>query len=136
MPGNKRRAFVTRIAPALAMALVLALAAVPRHAVARDAESWTLQASDWSRPRSGETVLAMTPLMEAVRAWQAASRRPGGAGARLLLVYPGGEDGSLWVAELRDWLVALGMPPRALDLAPGNLPADELELRLLGAGND
>lgn len=89
------------------------------------ADSWQLKAADWSRPRSGEAVLSMQPVADAVRAWQGTSE-----GSRLLLVHPGGEEGGLWAAELRDWLVALGLPPEALVLVPGGQPADRLELRL------
>jgi hypothetical protein len=35
-----------------------------------------------------------------------------------------GEDGSLWADELRDWLVALGVPSAAIELrAVGTDPA-------------
>ncbi|HEX7029847.1 MAG TPA: hypothetical protein VF254_04570 [Gammaproteobacteria bacterium] len=90
------------------------------------ADSWTLSASEWSRPRSGAAVLAMTPVAEAVRAWQAADSDT----SRLQLRYPGGEEGSLWAAELQDWLVALGVPPGAIELVAGGSPG-ELEIRLL-----
>lgn len=99
---------------------------VPLSAAASD--SWLLKAADWSRPRSGEAVLAMKPVAQAVRSWQSA-----GQGARLLLVHAGGEEGSLWGAELRDWLIALGLPPDAIVLAPGGQPADRLEIRLEAA---
>lgn len=89
------------------------------------AESWLLTASEWSRPRSGTALVEMQPVADAVRAWQAADE-----GARLMLVHAGGEEGSLWAAELRDWLIALGLPPDAVVLAPGGQPADRLEIRL------
>ncbi|HEX7046450.1 MAG TPA: hypothetical protein VF275_02595 [Gammaproteobacteria bacterium] len=95
---------------------------------ARAAGSWTLSASEWSRPRSGEAVLAMEPVAEAVRAWQAADAATGTS--RLQLLYPGGEEGSLWAAELHDWLVALGVPPGAIEVVAGGDPG-QLEIRLL-----
>lgn len=95
---------------------------------AQAADSWTLSAAEWSRPRSGEAVLAMEPVAEAVRAWQAADAATGTS--RLQLLYPGGEEGSLWAAELHDWLVALGIPPGAIELVAGG-EAGQLEIRLL-----
>lgn len=88
-------------------------------------DSWILVAAEWSRPRSGSALVEMQPVADAVRAWHAA-----GDSARLVLVHAGGEAGGLWAAELRDWLVALGLPPRAVQLAPGGQPAGRLEIRL------
>lgn len=96
---------------------------------AQAAESWTLSAAEWSRPRSGAAVLAMAPVAGAVRAWQAADAESGGS-SRLRLLYAGGEEGSLWAAELHDWLIALGVPPGAIELAAGGTPG-ELELQVL-----
>lgn len=93
------------------------------------ADSWTLTAAEWSRPRSGAAVLEMAPVANAVRAWQAAEAAHQGA-SRLQLRYAGGEEGSLWASELRDWLVALGVPPGAVEPVPGGDPG-ELEIRLL-----
>lgn len=107
-------------------ALILLLALLPFDALA--AESWQLSAADWSRPRSGLAVQQLPPLANAVRAWQAAVES--GDDAHLLLVHPGGEAGSLWASELRDWLVALAVPPQAIELVPGGLPPDRLELKL------
>lgn len=93
------------------------------------AESWTLSAAEWSRPRSGAAVLAMAPVAEAVRAWRALEA--GGGSSRLQLVYAGGEEGSLWAAELRDWLVALGIPPDAIEMVAGG-SSRQLEIRVTG----
>lgn len=110
-----------------ALFLGLLLVVLPVQA----ADSWTLTAADWSRPRSGAAVLAMEPVAAAVRAWQQADGVD--ETARLQLVYPGGEEGSLWAAELADWLVALGVPRDALELVPGGQPAGRLEIRLIRA---
>ena len=111
------------IAEILIMCAATLTLSLPLHA----ADSWTLPASMWSRPRSGAAVLDMAPVADAVRAWQAAVREH--PQARLVLVHAGGEEGSLWAAELRDWLVALGVPPDAIERVPGSR-ADRLELRL------
>ncbi|MEA5445664.1 hypothetical protein VCB98_07525 [Gammaproteobacteria bacterium AB-CW1] len=88
------------------------------------AETWVLDQAEWSRPRSGETVIAMPPVAQAVRHWHEQDE------ARLELVYPGGERGELWASELRDWLIALGMEPAAVVLQPGAPSEEELLLRV------
>lgn len=88
------------------------------------AESWRLGNAEWSRPRSGETVLSMTPVREAVR------HLNDNEGSRLELVYPGGEPGELWAAELRDWLVALAVDADSVTMHPGAPSEDELLLRV------
>lgn len=94
--------------------------------------AWQLSAAEWSRPRSGLAVQQMAPVANAVRAWQAAVES-GATNARLQLVHASGEEGSLWAAELRDWLIALAVPPAVIEIVPGGLPPDRLELRLVDA---
>ena len=95
------------------------LLAVPGLVVA---ESWTLEADAWARPRSGEVVADMAPVREAVQAWLAEED------ARLIVRYPGGESGQLWASELRGWLVALGLEPDRVELYPGAATEGTLEL--------
>lgn len=111
----------------LALLLVLATSA---SASAAEPDHWSLAASDWSRPRSGAAVLAMPAVAQAVRAWEGAVQA-GDEGARLQLVHTSGEEGALWAAELRNWLISLGIPPDAIDIAPGGGSSGHLELRLL-----
>ena len=87
---------------------------------------WTLSADHWARPRSGVVVATMAPLRQAV---DALSARPG---SRLLIRYPGGEDGQLWAWELRAWLVSLGVPSARQELQPGSRDAGRIELELIG----
>lgn len=89
------------------------------------AESWTLDESAWSRPRTGERVRAMEPVNAAVNAWLA---QPD---ARLVLRHASGEEGSLWAAELKDWLVALGVPADRIDLLPVGSRSDRLVLEIV-----
>lgn len=83
---------------------------------AAPASAWTLDASTWARPRSGAAVLAMPPLAEVVDAW---SKRPGDD---IVIRHPGGEGGDVWAAELRAWLVALGIPGERIELVGGGEP--------------
>lgn len=80
------------------------------------AATWTLEASTWARPRSGQAVVSMRPLPQVVRAW---SQSPS---SRIVIHFPGGEDGELWAHELRDWLVALGVPSGRVALTGGGQP--------------
>ena len=41
-------------------------------------------------------------------------------GFRIELRYPGGEEGELWVGELMDWLISLGIPSKYLVAVPGS----------------
>jgi len=88
------------------------------------AESWSLDIEEWSRPRSGETVLSMQPVSKAVY------HLHGEEGSRLELVYPGGEQGELWAAELKDWLVALGVDVDVIEIHPGAPSEHQLLLRV------
>lgn len=94
------------------------------------AESWSLDREAWSRPRSGEVVRGMEPVASAVRALQAEADR------RLFLVYPGGEAGELWAAELRDWLIALGVDADVVTIRAGAPESDTLLLRVRSTGRD
>jgi hypothetical protein len=89
-----------------------------------ETESWSLSADEWARPRDGLAVARMHPLTEIVSAWVGHPER------RLLIRYPGGEDGLLWAHELRSWLVALGIPLQQQDLVAGSHQADRIELEL------
>ena len=51
-------------------------------------------------------------------------------GSVLQIRYPGGESGSLWAEELRDWLVALGIPQARLKVEPGSADEESIDLIL------
>lgn len=93
--------------------------------VSAQQDHWSLGADVWARPRDGRSVAAMAPLPEVVAAW---SKQ---AGQRLLLRYPGGEEGLLWAHELRGWLVALGIPLADQELVAGSPKADRIEIELM-----
>lgn len=114
-----------------AVCLSLLFASLPVHAdpvanpPAPADQVYTLDASLWARPRSGEAVTGLAPVREAV---QALINRPG---SRLAIRYPGGEEGGLWAQELRDWLVALGVEPELLLMQPGLGHDDRIELHVV-----
>lgn len=102
---------------------LLALALV----VAADAQadaSCAVTAAEWSRPRSAAMVRALPGVRDCVQAWLAQPAR------HLILVSAPGEEGGLWAAELRDWLVALGVPSAAIELRAVGTDKERLLLRL------
>ena len=103
--------------------VVSAAVAVPPVTPPTTVDGFVVLADDWARPRSGESVTAMPSLRAAVHAWLAA-----GDGARLVVRHPGGERGSLWGGEVRDWLVALGVQPGRIVLEPGGARDDAVVL--------
>lgn len=103
-----KRGFLPGLLPGLLLSgQLLAAASQPVYA---------LPATDWTAPRSAQSVLALAPVAAAVRDWQAA---PAG---RLVIRYPAGEAGAAWAEELAGWLVALGVPRAHLAVQPGAPP--------------
>jgi len=87
----------------------------------------SVSAAEWSRPRSATMVRALPGVRDCVQAWLA---QPA---LHLILVSAPGEDGGLWASELRDWLVALGVPSAAIELRAVGTDKDLLRLRLEAA---
>ena len=88
------------------------------------ATSWELGAAEWARPRSGAALTGMAPLPSVVRAWSESEGRD------IAILHAGGEEGELWARELRDWLVALGVPGDHVRLAVGGVGPSRLVLEL------
>lgn len=86
---------------------------------------YLLSAAEWAGPRSGERILQMDGIRPAVQEVLSSSSN------RLRLKYPGGDEGRLWVEELRSWLWALGLAPERIELRPGSLTKDLIELEVL-----
>ena len=69
-------------------------------------------------------VRALPGVRDCVQAWLAAPDR------HLVLVSAPGEEGGLWANELRDWLIALGVPSAAIELRAVGTDKELLLLRL------
>jgi len=67
------------------------------------ADPLTLTPEDWARPRSGEALTEFPELARALREFDAEDDRI------IAVAHATGEAGELWAAELRSWLVALGV---------------------------
>lgn len=90
------------------------------------AATHVLTAAEWSRPRSAEMVLGLQPIAAAVREWHALASED--SGAQLVIRHAAGEEPGLWASELRDWLVALGVPLESVRLEMGGVGDNEIEL--------
>jgi hypothetical protein len=100
--------------------LILTLASFPLQA--SSVRIFSLSADNWARPRSGEVLPQMEPLRLAVSYWASLDD------AGLMLSYPGEDSGELWAAELKDWLISLGIPSDYIYLSPGLKSNGELRI--------
>ena len=103
--------------------IALLVALLGMAGVRADAEC-AVSAAEWSRPRSAAMVRALPGVRECVRAWLADRKR------HVVLVSTPDEEGRLWASELRDWLVALGVPSAAVELRAVGVDKERLVLRL------
>lgn len=85
----------------------------------------TLKYEQWDMPRHGEALVKQPVLDKIVRAWDQDPEK------RIELRYPGGEEGELWVRELMDWLIALGVPSGSMVASPGSGADDVIKLVLI-----
>ena len=93
--------------------------------LAQQPEVYVLKTSEWNIPRTTDSILTMPALKKTVRAF---SSQPG---SRIQILYPGGDEGTLWASELRSWLVSLGIASRYIELLPGSSSPDQLELQVI-----
>lgn len=105
------------------LALLLVLGMAPAAA-----GTYEVTAADWSRPRSAEMVTTLPGVAEAVREWHALNARDGTDAGVILLRHGTSEEAAVWAAELKDWLIALGMPGDRLRLEMGGVGNDVIEL--------
>ena len=94
------------------------------HAAANSIRIFTLSADEWARPRTGAVIPQLTAIRSAVRYWGKGSDRA------MIIRYPGEDTGELWAAELRDWLISLGVPSDYILLLSGSQAADEIKLEV------
>jgi hypothetical protein len=116
--------------------LLFGLLLVPAGMVQALDTSHILTAEQWAVPRNVETIIQMPALASAMAELQASP------GARLLIRYPGGDAGTLWMTELHSWLVSLGLSSADMERVPGSANSQVIELEVLlpvtrsGALND
>lgn len=83
-----------------------------------------LHANEWSVPKKTSTLLAMPAIYKSMRKLHNDSK------SILKIKYPGGDEGTLWVNELRSWLVALGLSSNRIELAQGSAISTTIELEV------
>ena len=94
------------------------------HVMANSVRIFTLSADEWARPRTGAVIPQLAAVRSAVSYW-------GKGGDKVMIIrYPGEDTGELWAAELRDWLISLGVPSDYILLSSGTQAADEIKLEV------
>ena len=106
----------------IASLIFVGLLAITSVAGASSVRIFSLSADEWARPRGGDVI----PELEAVRA--AVSYWGRGSDSLVIIRHPGGDSGELWAAELRDWLISLGLPSDYIRLVSGTQSADQINL--------
>ncbi len=101
--------------------LLLLFSGILTIAIADDS-IYQISAEEWARPRHGDVLVQQPGLRSAVKQW---INEPHG---RIEIRFPGGEEGELWVTELRDWLVALGVPSASIEAHPGSGHVDRIDV--------
>ncbi|VAX11890.1 hypothetical protein MNBD_GAMMA24-2335 [hydrothermal vent metagenome] len=84
-----------------------------------------IRSQDWAMPRSAAHLLSFPPLALAVGQLRL---HPD---AHLLIHYPGGDEGTLWVNELQSWLVALGVSSELMERIPGSSRQTVIEIEVV-----
>jgi hypothetical protein len=94
------------------------------HVMANSIRIFTLSADEWARPRAGTVIPQLAAVRSAVSYWDK------GGDKAIIIRYPGEDTGELWAAELRDWLISLGVPSDYILLSSGTQAADEIKLEV------
>jgi len=81
----------------------------------------------WPATRTGQALVALDPVRNTVHEYDAREQ------ARIVIRYPGGDHGTNWAHELRDWLVALGIASGDLVLEPASGLPDTIVLQVIDA---
>lgn len=89
------------------------------------AETELLHANEWSVPKKTSSILAMPAINNSMQKLQKNTN------SILKVKYPGGDEGTLWVNELRSWLVALGLSSKRIELIQGSAISTTIELEVI-----
>jgi len=84
-----------------------------------------LRANEWSVPKKASTLLVMPAIQKSMEKLQ------NNVNSTLKIKYPGGDEGTLWVNELRSWLIALGLSSNRIELVPGSAISTTIELEVI-----
>ncbi len=106
------------------MLFVLSPAGLTLASIKDKSVYFVLTQQQWSVPRTAESVLAMPAVYKVM------NKLSDKTGYVLRIRYPGGEVGMLWASELKGWLVSLGLASGSIELQPGGLNVQEVELSI------
>ncbi|MDH5711062.1 MAG: hypothetical protein OEZ15_05300 [Gammaproteobacteria bacterium] len=96
-------------------------------------QEWRLTEEQWDLLKQGEQLLQMPMMREIVGQWE--SLRSSEQKCAIELLYPGGEEGELWVEELKDSLISLSIPSQYLYVVPGSGEADIIIFKIFIVGD-
>jgi hypothetical protein len=103
--------------------------------VQQETEAQVLYAEQWELARSGDSVLSLPVLSQVINTWlpDNADYNVGNTAnaKKIEIQYPGGEEGELWVQQLTDWLVSLGIPSASIVLTPGSSANDIIKFDII-----
>ena len=108
----------------LCAVLVLAPGLIAAQNVPRLLLEHIIRHVDWPQQRNTEAVLSLTAVRDLLDTYREDKRH------RITIRHPGGDYGDAWAQELRDWLVALGIPSAQVLLEPGSGGQDRIILLL------
>lgn len=111
------------------MLSVLFSAAAHAQSTVSDARSSSITAEQWELVREGAKIAAIPQLGSVVRSWVSSP------GKLIEIHYPGGEEGEIWVNEIKSWLVSLGVASSYLMAIPGSGQGDVIKFQLINDGD-
>ena len=85
---------------------------------------YVISHEEWARPKRVETLLQMAAVKNVLSEFD---KSPA---SQLLIVYPGGDEGTLWAHDIKAWLVSLGISSQQIELRPGSGEFSSVELRV------
>lgn len=94
------------------------------------AETLTLTADHWARPRSAAYVASLPEVRRALEIYE---RQPEGV---VVLHHAATDEAALWAEELRGWLVALGLPSARIRIVVELRPHDTLRMEVRAHGGE
>ena len=113
---------------ALLMLCMSFVVVIPSQASAAPA-TFELRAAQWEAVRTSNQLLDIEELRLIINEWSMEEE------GYIELQYPGGEEGELWVHQLMDRLVALGIPTASLVSVPGSGTGDVIRLQIVKSGD-
>jgi len=102
----------------LALVSLLALTQVQAEGI------YSISHAQWTQPKRVETVLQMPAIKSVLSDFE---KSPS---SQLLVLYPGGDEGTLWAHDIKAWLVSLGIASRQIELRPGSGESTSVELQV------